>query len=541
VLPDEQLLIPLLDCFPKGVKKINVTMGYPLRASELYMPIAYPEKYALPIQETGDVMIGALREHLGTMRTASNSEAHYLLTKALDMEAAAMAQYPEIEFSAEAVMQILRMLTMQSTIPYTGEPLDGLQVMGVLETRALDFDNLIITGFNDDLYPGRTHNNSFIPYILRRGFGLPTPERQDAIFAYNFYRMLSYAKRVWFITNAVADDQHSGEVSRYFYQLQWQYGVNIQQVNVVNALSSPAPKPTDISKDEAVLQLLSEAQHRGFSASAMNAYLFCQKKFFYRYVQGLHEPEQEEDVVASEATTGTVLHAIIQQLYKPYINRTVTPADIQSILDSLTEERWDQLPIDAIRTDLLATLIVKNYVRYILLYDQQQAPFIYRNGEQKVRHTLSVPQVGAVPFYGYIDRIDQQGDTLRVIDYKTGKAQMEYRDMEHIFDRSENQDKALQTMLYCYLLDRHAPQLLRHTSHIAPHIYPVRQMAKTDEVQTLVHQKGNTCFVWNEEMKHAFIEGLTTLLQEMFDPALPFAPTTVGKRCEHCAFAALCK
>ena len=118
---------------------------------------------------------------------------------------------------------------------------------------------------------------------------------------------------------------------------------------------------------------------------------------------------------------------------------------------------------------------------------------------------------------------------------------MEYRDMEHIFDRSENQDKALQTMLYCYLLEHHAPQLLRHTSHIAPHIYPVRQMAKTDEVQTLVHQKGNTDFVWNEEVKSAFIEGLTTLLQEIFDPAQPFAPTTVNKRCEHCAFAALCK
>ena len=541
VLPDEQLLIPLLDCFPEGVQKINVTMGYPLRASELYMPIAYPEKYFSPLPATGPEMIAALRQHLIEMRTPANSEACYLLSKALDMTESALAQYPQLTISAEAVMQILRMLTMQSTIPYTGEPLDGLQVMGVLETRALDFDNLIITGFNDDLYPGRAHNNSFIPYILRRGFGLPTPERQDAIFAYNFYRMLSYAKHVWFVTNAVADDQHSGEVSRYFYQLQWQYGVDIQQVNVINALSSPAPKVSDISKDETVLQQLSEAQQRGFSASAMNTYLFCQKKFFYRYVQGLHEPEQEEDVVVSEATIGTVLHAVMQSLYAPYMMQVVTDNDIQQIMDSLTEERWNQLPIDAIRTDLLATLIVKNYVRYILLYDQQQAPFTYLNGEQKVRHTLSVPEVGAVPFYGYIDRLDRQGDTLRVIDYKTGKAHMEYRDMEHIFDRLENQDKALQTMLYCYLLEQHAPQLLRNTSHIAPHIYPVRQMAKTDEVQTCIHQKGNADFVWNEEVKCAFVEGLTTLLQEIFNPALPFAPTSVSKRCEHCAFAALCK
>ena len=541
VLPDEQLLIPLLDCFPKGVKKINVTMGYPLRASELYMPIAYPEKYALPIQEVGDAMIGALREHLGTMRTTSNSEAHYLLTKALDMVEGAIAQYPTILFSAEAVMQILRMLTMQGTIPYAGEPLDGLQVMGVLETRALDFDNLIITGFNDDLYPGRAHNNSFIPYILRRGFGLPTPERQDAIFAYNFYRMLSYAKRVWFITNAVADDQHSGEVSRYLYQLQWQYGVEIEQVNIVNALSTPAPKASEIGKDEAVMQLLAEAQQRGFSASAMNAYLFCQKKFFFRYVQGIHEPQQEEDVTTSEATIGTVLHDIMQKLYEPYIQHLVTESDVQQIIDSLTDERWEELPIDDIRTDQLALLIVKNYVCNILRYDQKQAPFIYMNGEQKVQAKLQMSNIGSVPFYGYIDRLDKQGNTLRVIDYKTGKALMEYRDTEHIFDRKENQDKALQTMLYCWLLEQDKPQLLRNTAHIAPHIYPVRSMAKADEVQTLVHQKGNTDFVWNEEVKAEFIEGLSALLRELFDPAVPFMPTAVGKRCEHCAFAALCK
>ena len=413
--------------------------------------------------------------------------------------------------------------------------------MGVLETRALDFDNLIITGFNDDLYPGRAHNNSFIPYILRRGFGLPTPERQDAIFAYNFYRMLSYAKRVWFITNAVADDQHSGEVSRYFYQLQWQYGVEIEQVNIVNALSTPAPKASEIGKDEAVMQLLAEAQQRGFSASAMNAYLFCQKKFFFRYVQGIHEPQQEEDVTTSEATIGTVLHDIMQKLYEPHIQQVVTESDVQQIIDSLTDERWEELPIDDIRTDQLALLIVKNYVCNILRYDQKQAPFIYMNGEQKVQAKLQVPNIGLVPFYGYIDRLDKQGNTLRVIDYKTGKALMEYRDMEHIFDRKENQDKALQTMLYCWLLEQDKPQLLRNTAHIAPHIYPVRSMAKADEVQTLVHQKGNTDFVWNEEVKAEFIEGLSTLLRELFDPAVPFMPTAVGKRCEHCAFAALCK
>ena len=541
VLPDEQLLIPLLDCFPEGVKKINVTMGYPLRASELYMLIAYPEKYFLPMPTTGYDMITTLRQRMKDMHTKANSEAHYLLTKALDIIENAIVKYPQVVISAEAVLQILRMQTMQSTIPYTGEPLDGLQVMGVLETRALEFDNLIITGFNDDLYPGRAHNNSFIPYILRRGFDLPTPERQDAIFAYNFYRMLSYAKHVWLITNAVADEQHSGEVSRYFYQLQWQYGVEIEQVNVVNALSTPAPKITEIPKDAKVLALLSQRQKRGFSASALNTYLSCPKKFFYRYVQGLHEPKQDEDITASDATIGTVMHAVMQTLYMPYIQRVVTANDIQHILDSLTDERWKELPIEAVRTDHLAFFIVKNYVCNILRYDQQQAPFIYLNGEQKVDSRITLPQIGNISFYGFIDRIDKQGNTLRVIDYKTGKVHIEYHDMEHIFSRIENQDKALQTMLYCWMLEQDSPQLLTDIAHISPHIYSARNMAKLDEVQTLIHQKGDTNFVWNEEVKQTFLEGLTTLLQEIFNPALPFAPTSVNKRCNSCAFNALCK
>lgn len=541
VLPDEQLLIPLLDCFPEGVKKINVTMGYPLRASDLYMPIAYPEKYFNPMPVDGQAMVEALRQQWEKMCNAANSEAYYLLGKALEQIEHAMAQHPQVLFSAEGVVQILRMLTMQNTIPYTGEPLNGLQVMGVLETRALDFDNIIITGFNDDLYPGRTHSNSFIPYILRRGFGLPTPERQDAIFAYNFYRMLSYAQHVWLITNAVADEQHSGEVSRYLYQLQWQYGVEIEQVNVVSPLSTPAKKALEIQKDEATVQLLKEAQQRGFSASAMNTYLFCQKKFYYRYVKGIHEPEQEDDVTASDATIGTVLHDVMEHLYEPYQQKNVTANDIQGLLDTLTDEKWEQLPINAIREDVLALHVVKTYVRHILLYDQQQAPFIYLNGEEKVHGRLQVSQVGSVPFYGYIDRIDQQSHTLRVIDYKTGKANIEYRDIAHIFDRRENQDKALQTMLYCWLLKQEKPQLMSNASNIAPHIYPARAMAKPKEVETLIHQKGKAEFVFDTAVEKEFLDELTKLLQEIYDPSTPFVPTDKSTRCQACAFYALCK
>ena len=269
VLPDEQLLIPLLNAFPESVSKINVTMGYPLRATSLYMPVAYPEQFLQPMPELPADFITKMRDYLHAQINGNTSEAIYQLTKVLDRLETALTVYPQIAFTVSDIQQLLKMLTLESSIPYAGEPLDGLQVMGVLETRALDFDNIIITDFNDDLYPGRSRGNSFIPYLLRVGFDMPTPDRQNAIFAYNFYRMLSYAKNVWFIANSAADEQHSGEISRYFYQLIWQYKLDIQQTTVTYSLDSRATD-TDchaVEKDQRVKQLTS------LSASALTAYL----------------------------------------------------------------------------------------------------------------------------------------------------------------------------------------------------------------------------------------------------------------------------
>ena len=547
VLPDEQLLIPLQDCFPKEVTKINVTMGYPLRASDLYMPIAYPKEYLDPMPTTSSGMIGALRDYWNKNVHAANTEAHYLLDKALRQIEEAMVKYPDISFSVDAIVQILRMMTMQGTIPYAGEPLNGLQVMGVLETRALDFDHLIITGFNDELYPGRGHSNSFIPYILRRGFKLPTPERQDAIFAYNFYRMLSYAEHVWLITNAIASEQHSGEVSRYLYQLQWLYDLPIQHISVVNPLSTPARKAPETVKDEEIMKRLKQFILQGISASAINKYLSCPKQFYYHYVKNIRPKQEDDDFIVSEATLGTVLHTIMQTLYKPYKNKVMDQNAIQQIIDSLTDERWQQLYKTSelqdteLNNDNLAQLVIKNYVHNILAYDKKCAPFTYLHSEQKVEWKLSVPQVGEVPFYGYIDRTDKCGNSVRIIDYKTGSAELVYDNMDHIFDRTKNQDKALQTMLYCWMFRHSMPQYLSEGESIAPHIYHARAMADIDKVQTLIHQDKVDTFVFDDNTEQEFTDKLTELIQEICNQEISFMPTEESKRCKNCPYCVLCK
>ena len=538
VLPDEQLLIPLLNAFPESVSKINVTMGYPLRATSLYMPVAYPEQYLRPMPETAEAFIAQMRDYLFTLRNDDNAEGGYQLTKVLDRLQTALTAYPQIAFTVVDMQQLLKMLTLETTIPYVGEPLDGLQVMGVLETRALDFDNVIITGFNDDLYPGRTSNNSFVPYTLRCGFDLPTPDRQNAIFAYNFYRMLSYAKRVWFITNSTADEQHSGEVSRFFYQLKWQYGVEVKQVVAVNQLVMPDNKDcAPIVKDERVAHL------SRLSVSALGTYLRCPKLFYYRHIEHIQEPEIDESVTASEATLGNVLHAIMHLLYTPYIGQMVTTSTIEELLRLVNDDAyWASLsPLQDLKGDKLAEKVIRTYVNNILNYDYIYTPFQFLATEQPIRVVLP----NNMTINGTLDRLDMKADMVRVVDYKTGKADLEYVSMADVFGvvpkaegetyalRKKGNAYILQTLLYCWILsDKYAK--------ISPSIYPARRMSDTSVI-TGVHTSGdNKPLLLDETVKQEFVGELTNLINEIRDPKIPFYSCADEYVCNSCAFTSLC-
>ena len=549
VLPDEQLLIPLLNAFPESVSKINVTMGYPLRATSLYMPVAYPEQYLIPMPETAEVFIAQMRECLLSQLCDDNAEGVYQLTKVLDRLQIALTTYPNIAFTVADVQQFLKMLTLETTIPYVGEPLDGLQVMGVLETRALDFDNVIITGFNDDLYPGRTSSNSFVPYTLRCGFDLPTPDRQNAIFAYNFYRMLSYAKRVWLITNSTADEQHSGEVSRYFYQLKWQYDVDIQHVVVTNQLTALQTSSCEpIAKDDRLQTIHS------LSATALTTYLRCQKQFHYKYIEHLQEPAPDESISASELTIGNVLHAIMEHLYAPFVGKNVTATDIEHLLAQANEDAyWHALePLQQLCGDGLANRVVRTYVNNILRNDHHHAPFQYVASETRLS-----AQLNGVWLYGFADRIDLKANTLRVIDYKTGKTDLDYENMAKVFGvveptedgvmpvRTKGQRQILQTLLYCWFIADSTsstpythPTSYGEASNITPYIYSARLIALED-VPAVMYD--NVPLVFDAKIKQEFVAELTKLLDEIFDSSRSFVPTNDSYICASCAFSQLCQ
>ncbi len=538
VLPDEQLLIPLLNAFPESVGKINVTMGYPLRATSVYMPVAYPEQHLRPMPEHAMDFIHQMRTYIVSNSDEANAEAIYQITRVLDHLENTLASYPQIAFTVADVQQLTKMFTLESTIPYAGEPLDGLQVMGVLETRALEFENIIITDFNDELYPGRSRSNSFIPYVLRVGFDMPTLDRQNAIFAYNFYRMLSYAKNVWLITNSASDEQHSGEVSRYFYQLLWQYNKSIKQINVNYSLDSKSNVVCDsISKDQRTTQL------SRLSASALGTYLKCPKLFYYRYIARIHEPEKDESVSVSEATLGSVLHNIMQELYTPYIGKNITESVVQTLLSNVNDDAfWTTLsPLQDLNGDVLAELVVRTYVNNILNYDFVNTPFQFLHAEVPIEAQLP----NGITIVGKVDRVDSKAGIVRVIDYKTGAADLDFKTMAEVFGVSANSQEGeyvirkqgkgyvLQTMLYSWVLSEKYP-------NIAPYIFPARKLSDTTTNTSILQTDSDNHQVFDDASKIEFINELTKLVDEIRNVNIPFCPAEKDHPCSYCSFIELC-
>lgn len=593
VLPDERMLLPILNCLPEQIDKVNVTMGYPLRATPAYALVGllrqllqrrteagyyhrdvvdvlnhrFVRQYAqeasrkllqqieaqnliyVPSEAfAGDELLETIfvnpkqQSHTidylrDILRQVSDDPTEELFTihTALNQIEQTLRIYP-VAVKAQELFLLIELLLDDRTIPYAGEPLEGLQIMGVLETRALDFDRLIITGFNDDLYPGNSTGHSFIPYTLRRGFGLPTPERQDAIFAYNFYRMFSYAKEVVFICNA--DTENHGEPSRYLSQLQYQYGMKIRRETVMpdSTTTATGKEPLTIVKDETVMQqldrFLDPQGRRGVSASALNNYMRCPALFYWQHVAGLKPPKpvtEETDAM----TFGTVFHGIMERLYKPFEGKEISEDTIAKMQSTLADE-WDSMPeLDDVRDDVLAMTVIRRYVEEQLARDRQRVPFRYLHSEQNCHAVLTLDSGRQVRLTGKIDRVEEKDGEIRLADYKTGSADTAFESVESLFDaNNKNRNHyALQTILYTLLYPN------SEGKPVVPHIYALRRDASED---TAVMQKGKERFDLSET-EQPFREGLKKLIEEILSPEKPFVAKTEGfKQCDNCDFYSLC-
>ena len=589
VLPDERLLLPLLHTLPEDIDKINVTAGYPLTATPvfaliqiitdlqrrrnehgfyhkdvlailshpyiqrlapeasarikeamvkqnlIYIPASYFEKdeYLSCVFSDDNNRWREILNHLPEDASEAVYRIQTVLNRLDNYLSAAGGPTAQRSYSDSGLTALAFVLLSSETIPYKGEPLEGLQVMGVLETRALDFEHIIITGFNDDIYPGNSIANSFIPYSFRCKAALPTSERKDAIFAYNFYRMISYAKDVWLLTNSKADDQHSGEPSRYLYQLQYQFGQDIKHYVVTDSPSAQRSFSASGLSAEGGL-----SAQRSFSPSGLNTYLRCPKLYYWQYIRGLQEPEEVTEEI-DPRELGTKLHLLLQNCYEPFVGKVVEKADVQAMLQSLPKGE-----------DLLSTLM-NEYARLFLERDLALAPFRYIATEQPRQMELTLDDGTLVTLKGTIDRVDNPlsaegakslpselcsrslaagAKLLRIVDYKTGNATLEFPSIASLFDPADDKRNgyALQTILYAILYGEGEP-----------HIYGVRLLAQGSD--TAVHKKGEES-VNIAEIKDEFLDHVRKLIQEIRNPENTFPCTEdTYNKCTRCPFAILCE
>ena len=638
VLPDENLLLPILYSIPESVEKINVTMGYSLSHSSiagLIKDLANAQRkvriidgsrhfyfrYVLSILNNSLVKIAAkdegeemketifqnnlvmvseddlqahplfqsifkaidswqdiaryLKEVLTTVYgylTAATKEESDLDDKqldydieSLDLEREFVVQYfktitrleetlqnVEVEMTLETYFKLLDRLAISLSVSFSGEPLSGLQVMGVLETRVLDFENIIMLSMNEGVFPLKKPTNSFIPYTLRKGFDMPTYEFQDSIFAYHFYRMISRAKNVFFLYDTRAEGSQSGEVSRYMYQIKYLYpdSFNINERLFSYQVKSPQTELIVVNKTGSVWNKLNEFRaggERALSASAFNNYIDCPLRFYLMHVEELSEEDEVEEAV-EHAIFGSILHKVMQDIYDRYKDSVVTADILKQIRDNdafitrKLEEAFAELyrkqkdnPKPLTGNNFLVGETLRSYIKQVLRIDMDYAPFTYRESEKRFWRDHKVDQSLSVRFKGSIDRIDEKNGITRIIDYKSGRGDLNYKELKDLFDSSKNNraKPILQTFIYAYFYDKIAPN-----RPISPGIYYMRTSFKNfSSTITCNGQQIDDISIYFDEFEALFNEKIS----ELFNQDIPFRQTENLDNCEYCPFRGLCE
>lgn len=636
ILPDEHLLIPVLNAIPEQIRRINVTMGYPLAGT----PVASLMEYILALQKNvryvdrqpvfyfrdvlpilnhryisstcpeivnalvkdiaennriyisaadlgktdllsvlflpvtdvntfSDYLINVLQELNKVMHALSSGEEeedatqrtndleqefifHYFTTVNRMKE---IMQDAGIEMKIDTYFRLLKRVTDTITIPFRGEPLSGLQIMGVLETRALDFDRLIILSMNEGIFPLRKAANSFIPYNLRRGFGLPTYEHQDSVWAYHFYRLIYRASHVSLLYDTRSNGLQTGEVSRFVHQLHYHYEVPLQNKLLVYNVSSAKTPALQVKKTDEVMQRLNafhKGGNRAISASAVNTYLDCPLKFYFSVVEGIQEEEEVSETIESNVF-GSILHKVMEELYMPLCGKIVTADLLKAIkkdtpvLTGAIARAFAEIFFmsDVVRPltgqNFLIGEMIRKYVEKILERDSKLTPFRYIESERKINRLFTLGDNRTeIQLKGFIDRIDEVRDAVRIIDYKSGSGTSVFTSVESLFDK-EDKDRAkavMQVFMYSWMLGA-APA----GKTIQPGIYYMRTLFSDSfdaSVSRRIERTKTEPVTDFSAYSEAFEGELRRCLDEIFGRETPFTQTTTEKACAWCPFKDIC-
>lgn len=483
---------------------------------------------------------------------------------------------------AKTFFMLMERLLAGSNIAFQGEPLSGLQIMGVLETRLLDFENVFILSMNERIFPSKHFTKSFIPMSLRKGYGMSTYEYQESMFTYYFYRMISRAKNVYLLYDSRTQGISSGEQSRYIYQLQRLYNVGkCKKINWQYNVELPEERVIEIKKDVRILEkmnkYLQEGSKKNFSASMLSTYINCPLQWYLQYIEGLSEEDEISEFIDA-STLGTIVHETLQNIYDSITpnskgERLVQKKFLDDLLDSKVNlekfvvksvnehynkrqktDCWKDLQGDSI----LIFKTVFYYVKSVLKYDSRLAPFTYLASEygNVIRWNLGKDTDRIVNFKFKIDRIDRlhstDGDIVRIIDYKTGGDRVEIANVDEMFqDVSEQKKRAhaiAQLMLYCHAYEEcngGKPMKLK------PLIYQIRKINEYAEKQFSLNVCKNEVNDFREiddgftvtaedGQTISFMDVIKNYLAEIFDKDVPFRQTPKEDNCVYCPFKDIC-
>jgi CRISPR/Cas system-associated exonuclease Cas4 (RecB family) len=580
VLCNEGLLPTVIHSLPPQVSKVNVTTGYPLSQTSIASFIQI--WFDIQMQGPTPRLMRTLRRHpyakyiddhkaplTTVLRDIAQKGMHdheddplfqesifraYTLINRLD----GLIAEGILNVTTATLQRLVTQLIQTTTIPFHGEPAEGLQVMGVLETRNLDFDHVLLLSCGEGMMPRGVNDSSFIPHSIRQAYGLTTVENKVGIYSYYFHRLLQRAKDITILYNNSTEGGQRGEMSRFMLQLMVEYPHHIQHFSLASGQQSVRWQPQPIAKLQP-----STINHQitFLSPTAINTWLRCSLQFFYRYVGGLKEPNVPDDELELDNRMfGNVFHRAADLLYHQlpqYVDKSIfqhllrNKQELERAVDEAFHFEMPYLPQSGLY--IIQREVIIQYLRQLVALDLRQAPFRILGLEIDVERTIR-PQdsdLRPIKIGGRIDRLDLVDEEtslerIRVVDYKTGSQQLKVlSDVDAVFDPKnihEHSDYYLQTLLYADIIRNKRPANFLHLPSdiaVSPALLFIQHAGAENYDPTLCFGREKILDVATYSQQ--FNELLSQTVNKILSPDVPYTPTTDLQVCASCPYLKICR
>jgi len=565
VLCDEKLLTSVIHCLPDEVQKVNITTGYPLSQT----PVASFIKlyYDMTLGGRSSRLLRAFHRHpyarfvddeqplLAMLRSIAD-KAKDEITDPLFQESLFRAytlinrmngliESGDLQVTDQTLCRLTNQVVQQTTIPFHGEPAEGIQIMGVLETRNLDFDHVLLLSCNEGNMPKGVNDSSFIPHSIRQAYQLTTVENKVSIYAYYFHRLLQRAKDVTILYNNSTEDGQRGEMSRFMLQMMVESGHRITMHTLQPGKQTEQWTPKPIEKSPHVMEILHSAMET-VSPTAVTTYLRCPINFYYRYIADLKTPEIPDDEQELDGRIfGNLFHRAADIIYHQLPKRVTedvlthllkSKVEIERAVDEAFHLEIPNVPVTGMH--IINREVIIHYLRQLLEIDRRLAPFTILGLEQYVSRQMTQ----SLKIGGRIDRLDliNEGtpeERIRVIDYKSGSSRLKAMpDVESIFNPEkihEHSDYYLQAFLYSDIVRQ------RRNKPVSPALLFIQHSGGEGYDPTL--KIGKEPVIDIAEHSTRFNELLNQKINEILSPDTPFIPTEDLKVCSTCPYAMMCR